>query len=103
MVCSDKSAPPDTEIEKRRDDALRRALQTPPKPKQESEKGKPKPKKVKGKSTAERVGDEILASVQRLRADVAFLARVARQFRDVSLEAHIAASHDSRSDPSAIA
>jgi hypothetical protein len=37
-----------TEIEKRRDDALRRALQTPPKPKQESEKGKKrKPAKSK--------------------------------------------------------
>jgi hypothetical protein len=32
----------DSDIEKRRDDALRRALQTPPKPKQESEKGKEK-------------------------------------------------------------
>jgi len=35
------------ETEKRRDDALRRALSTPPKPKQESDKGKPKPKKEK--------------------------------------------------------
>jgi hypothetical protein len=92
---------PPRQVERRRDDALRRALQTPPKPKQESEKRKPKPKKEKGAS--KRVGDEILASVVRLRADVAFLARVARQFRDVSLEAHIAASHDHRSGPSATA
>lgn len=34
-------------IEQRRDDALRRALSTPPKPKQESEKGKDKPKEEK--------------------------------------------------------
>jgi hypothetical protein len=33
--------------EKRRDDALRRALSTPPKPKQESEKGKDKKKPTK--------------------------------------------------------
>lgn len=35
------------ETQQRRDDALRRALSTPPKPKQESGKGKPKPKKEK--------------------------------------------------------
>jgi len=35
------------DTEKRRDDALRRALSTPPKPKQESDKGKGKPKKEK--------------------------------------------------------
>jgi hypothetical protein len=34
-------------IEKRRDDALRRALSTPPKPKQESVKREDKPKKEK--------------------------------------------------------
>ncbi|MEC5324954.1 hypothetical protein [Aurantimonas sp. A3-2-R12] len=39
--------PQQKEIVKRRDDALRRALSTPPKPKQESGKGKPKPKKEK--------------------------------------------------------
>ena len=47
MVCSDNEAAPDAEVEKRRDDALRRALSTPPKPKQESENGKDKPKKKK--------------------------------------------------------
>jgi hypothetical protein len=34
-------------VQKRRDDALRRALQTPPKPKQDSVKRKEKPKKEK--------------------------------------------------------
>jgi len=44
------SVPPKKEVEKRRDDALRRALKTPPKPKQESEKGKEqKPKKKPAK------------------------------------------------------
>jgi hypothetical protein len=103
MSDHDKQQLDEKDAATRRDDALRRALSTPPKPKQESEKGKGKPKKEKGKTASERVGDEILANVMRLRADVAFLARVARQFRDVSLEAHIAASHGPRSDPSAIA
>lgn len=43
-----EDAQDDREVEKRRDDALRRALTTPPKPKQESVKRKDqKPKKEK--------------------------------------------------------
>ena len=40
-----REAKTETSIEKRRDDALRRALSTPPKPKQESVKRKDKPPK----------------------------------------------------------
>jgi hypothetical protein len=40
-------APERDEIAKRRDEALRRALSTPPQPKQESVKRKEKPKKEK--------------------------------------------------------
>lgn len=44
---SEDERKPVPDVEKRREDALRRALQTPPKPKQESVKRKDKSKKEK--------------------------------------------------------
>lgn len=39
-MMEENKSPTESEVEKRRDDALRRALSTPPKPKQESVKRK---------------------------------------------------------------